>query len=151
TGTIAPHLTPVWQNRTVILKSVIPDNSPEYLMSLSRYVDDPEFLKSILPNFRNDWPLLKNYQFQPLARLNFPITAFAARQDEVVYVDEVREWAQHTDGGFELIEVDGDHWFLNRNRELIAAAFHEIAAKFPREEVVRKDRSAFVDSGRLGK
>lgn len=132
TGTVAPQLIHVWQNRTVILKSMIADNSPEYLMSLSRYVDDPEFLKSILPNFRRDWPLLKNYRFQPLAPLNCPITAFAARQDEVVYPDEIREWAQQTSGGFELIEVDGDHWFLNRNRELITAAFREIAARFQR-------------------
>ena len=72
---------------------------------------------------------MKNYRFLPLARLSFPITAFAARQDEVVYADEVREWSQHTDGGFELIEVDGDHWFLNRNRELITAAFREISAR----------------------
>ena len=129
TGTIAPHLVHVWQNRTVILKSVVGDNSPEYLMSLSRYVDDPEFLKSILPNFRRDWPLLKNYRFQPLSPLSCPITAFAARQDEVAYADEIREWSQHTDGGFELIEVDGDHWFLNRNRELITSAIHEIAAR----------------------
>lgn len=132
TGTVAPHLIHIWQNRTVILKSMVADNSPEYMISLSRYVDDPEFLKSILPNFRRDWPLLKNYRFQPLSRHSFPITAFAARQDEVVYADEVREWAQHTDGGFELIEVDGDHWFLNRNHELITAAFHEIAARFQR-------------------
>ena len=134
TGTMAPHLIHVWQNRTVILKSVAADNSPEYLMSLSRFVDDPEFIKSILPNFRRDWPLLKNYRFQPLLRLNCPITAFAARQDEVVYADEVREWAQHTDGGFELIEVDGDHWFLNRNRELITAAIRELAGRYQRSE-----------------
>ena len=63
-----------------------------------------------------------------------PITAFAARQDEVVYADEVREWAQHTDGGFELIEVDGDHWFLNRNRELITAAIRELAGRYQRSE-----------------
>ena len=148
TGTIAPHLTHVWQNRTVILKSVVGDNSPEYLMSLSRYVDDPDFLKAILPNFRRDWPLLKNYKFQPLSRLSIPITAFAARQDEVVYADEVREWSQHTDGGFELIEVDGDHWFLNRNRELITAAFHEIAARNRGNVAGLVIRSAVADMAR---
>ena len=47
----------------------------------------------------------------------------------MVYTDEIREWARHTDGGFELIEVDGDHWFLNRNRELITATLQDIAAK----------------------
>jgi acyl transferase domain-containing protein/NADPH:quinone reductase-like Zn-dependent oxidoreductase/surfactin synthase thioesterase subunit/NADP-dependent 3-hydroxy acid dehydrogenase YdfG len=128
TGTIAPHQIHLWQKREVMLKAMVADNSPEYLISLSRYVDDPEVLKAILPGMRRDFPLLKNYRFLPLAPLNCPITAFAARQDDMVYTDEIREWSRHTEGGFELIEVDGDHWFLNRNRELITAALREIAA-----------------------
>ena len=80
-----------------------------------------------MPLMRADWPLLKNYRFCPDAPLNCPITAFAARQDDMVYTDEIREWERHTGAGFELIEVDGDHWFLNRNRERILAKFQEIA------------------------
>ena len=62
-----------------------------------------------------------------------PITAFAARQDDFVYTDEISEWAQHSTGTFNLIEVDGDHWFLSRNRDLIVATLHEIAAGCHRE------------------
>ncbi|MEJ7594159.1 MAG: SDR family NAD(P)-dependent oxidoreductase [Planctomycetaceae bacterium] len=130
TGTAAPHLMQRWQNREVLLKALITDNSPEYLMSLSRFVDDPEFIKAILPGMRLDFPLLKNYRFLPSPPLDCPITAFAARQDDFVYTDEIREWTQHTVGGFELIEVDGDHWFLDRNREQIVAMFREIAVRF---------------------
>jgi surfactin synthase thioesterase subunit len=61
--------------------------------------------------------------------LNCPITAFAARQDDMVYTDEIREWARHTSGGFELIELDGDHWFLNRQRGLITQTLAKIAAR----------------------
>ena len=106
---------------------MVADNSAEYLISLSRYVDDPEFIKAILPLMRRDWPLLKNYRFRHLAPLSCPITAFAARQDDVVYTDEVQAWSRHTEAGFELIEVDGDHWFLNRNRERIGAVLAAIA------------------------
>ena len=130
TGTVAPHLIHLWQKREVMLKAMVADNSPEYLISLSRYVDDAEFLKAVIPLMRRDWPLMKDYRFQPVPPLPCPITAFAARQDDMVYTDEIREWSQHTNGGFELIEVDGDHWFLNRNRELITAAFREIGARF---------------------
>ena len=115
TGTIAPHLIHLWQKREVMLKAMVADNSPEYLVSLSRYVDDPEFLKAIVPLMRRDWPLLKNYRFQPTAPLDCPITAFAARQDDMVYTDEIREWSEHTKGGFELIEVTATIWFLNLN------------------------------------
>jgi surfactin synthase thioesterase subunit len=135
TGTIAPNLVHRWQNREVILKSMVADNSPEYLISMSRYVDDVEFLKAIVPGLRRDYQLLTRYRFDAIAPLSCPITAFAARQDDVVYADEIRAWAQHTNGAFELIEVEGDHWFLNRNRVLITATLADIAAKFLRADV----------------
>ena len=128
TGTAPPHLIRKWQTRDVMLKAMVADNSPEYLVSMSRYVDDAEFLKAILPGMRRDYPLLMGYRHRPTAPLSFPITAFAARQDEMAYTDEIREWSQYTKSGFELIEVDGDHWFLNRNRDRITARLQEIAA-----------------------
>lgn len=130
TGTISPHRVHLWQKREVMLKAMVSENSPEYLISLSRYADDPEFLKAILPVMRRDWPLLKNHRFEPFTPMTHPITAFAARQDDMVYTDEIGEWAQHTRGGFELIEVDGDHWFLNRNRELIISTLQDIATGY---------------------
>jgi surfactin synthase thioesterase subunit len=71
---------------------------------------------------------LTSYRFQEASPLNCPITAFAARQDDMVYTDEICEWARHTRSRFELIEIDGDHWFLNRNSALIAATLGQIAA-----------------------
>jgi acyl transferase domain-containing protein/NADPH:quinone reductase-like Zn-dependent oxidoreductase/surfactin synthase thioesterase subunit/NADP-dependent 3-hydroxy acid dehydrogenase YdfG len=129
TGTIAPQLLHRWQKREVILKSMVADNSPEYLVSLSRYVDDPEFVKAIVPALRRDYPQLTSYNFRPMATLSCPITAFAAGQDDVVYTDEIREWSQHTTGGFDLIEVDGDHWFLKRNGDRITATLVQIATR----------------------
>jgi len=128
TGTAAPHLIHRWQNREVLLKSLVEANSPEYLMSLSRYVDNPELIKMILPGMRRDMPLLQSFHFEKNAILECPITAFAARQDDFVYLDEILEWRGHTAGDFSLVEVDGDHWFLDRNRELIIATLQDIAA-----------------------
>ncbi len=128
TGTAPPHLIGKWQTREVMLKAMVADNSPEYIVSLSRYVDDAEFLKAILPGMRRDYPLLMGYRHRPSAPLACPITAFAARQDEMAYTDEIREWSPYTAAGFELIEVDGDHWFLNRNRDRIASTLQDIAA-----------------------
>ncbi len=135
TGTEAPHVVPMWQKREIMLKAMVPDNSPEYLLSQSRFVDDPEFFKRIIvPGMRRDMSLLQSYRFRPSPPLNCPMTAFAARQDDMVYTDLIREWSGYTDGGLELIEVDGDHWFLDRNRELITAAFREIAMRHQRND-----------------
>ena len=117
-GTIAPHLVEKWQRRDVLLQLLQEDYSPEYMMAVSRYVDDADFVRSILPMMRQDAPLLLNYQFYEEEPLDLPITAFAARQDDLVYPDEVAAWQKHSKE-FRLIEVNGDHWFLYRNRELI--------------------------------
>jgi NADPH:quinone reductase-like Zn-dependent oxidoreductase/surfactin synthase thioesterase subunit len=138
TGTEAPHEAPKWQKREIMLKAMVPENSAEYLLSQSRYVDAPEFFKMILPGMRRDMPLLQTYSFQESAPLDCPMTAFAARQDDMVYTDRIREWSAYTLAGFELIEVDGDHWFLDRNRELITATMHEIA----RNVIVQSTKSA---------
>ena len=143
TGTEAPHEAPKWQKREIMLKAMVPENSAEYLLSQSRYVDDAEFFKMILPGMRRDMPLLQTYSFRESAPLDCPMTAFAARQDDMVYTDRIREWSAYTLAGFELIEVDGDHWFLDRNRELITATMHEIA----RNIIVQRTQSAELAQG----
>ncbi len=138
TGTEAPHEAPKWQKREIMLKAMVPENSAEYLLSQSRYVDDAEFFKMILPGMRRDMPLLQTYSFRESAPFDCPMTAFAARQDDMVYTDRIREWSAYTHAGFELIEVDGDHWFLDRNRELITATMYEIA----RSVIAQRTQSA---------
>jgi len=118
TGTIAPHLVRLWQKRDVLLRILAEDNDPEYLLAVSRYVDNADFVRSILPQMRRDMPLLLGYRFDEEECLDVPITAFASRQDDIVYRDEIAAWRTHTKD-FNLVEVDGDHWFLHRNRELL--------------------------------
>lgn len=149
TGTESPHMVPLWQKREIMQKALVPDISPEYLLSQSRYVDDPDFFQRIIvPGMRRDMPLLKSYRFLPSSPLNCPITAFAARKDDMVYTDLIREWSEYTNSGFELIEVDGDHWFLDRNRELITATLHSIAVKFQETDAGYSVLSASIESAR---
>lgn len=128
TGTASPDYLRVWQRRDVLLRVAVEENTPEYLLSLSRYLDDPRFVRSILPLMRRDMPLLMSYLYQAEKALSVPITAFAARQDDMVYRDEIEPWCQHTDRKFELIEVDGDHWFLLRNKALIEEKLNGIVS-----------------------
>ncbi len=119
TATIAPDLVKVWQNRDVLLRVLIEENRAEYLIALSRYIEDPEFIERILPVMRRDMPMLQTYSYREGEKLDIPITAWAAHQDDVVYFDEVERWEKYTDKHFNLYEVDGDHWFLNSNKSEI--------------------------------
>jgi acyl transferase domain-containing protein/NADPH:quinone reductase-like Zn-dependent oxidoreductase/surfactin synthase thioesterase subunit/NAD(P)-dependent dehydrogenase (short-subunit alcohol dehydrogenase family) len=120
-GTIAPHLIPIWQRRDVMVRAMNSENTADYLISLARYVDDPEFIKRIIGLMRADYPLLQSYRYQPDEPLSCPITAFSALQDDMVYPDETAMWRNYTTARFDFHQVDGDHWFLNRHRDRIAA------------------------------
>ncbi|KAH7476085.1 Mycocerosic acid synthase [Fusarium oxysporum f. sp. matthiolae] len=127
TGTIAPHLVRLWQKRDVLLRVMADDYSPDYMLAVSRYVDDANFFRALLPKMKKDMPFLMGYQYvEEDETLGVPITAFAARQDDVVYADEIQPWASHT-GDFRLFEVDGDHWFVHRNRDLLRQTLERMA------------------------
>lgn len=130
TGTAAPDYLRVWQRRDVLLRVAVEDNTPEYLLSLSRYLDNPSFVMSILPLMRRDMPLLMSYRYQAEKAFPVPITGFSARQDDIVYRDEMEPWRQQTTAAFELLEVDGDHWFLLRHKTLIEAKLNEITRTY---------------------
>jgi surfactin synthase thioesterase subunit len=108
------------------LRVLVEENRAEYLTSLSRYIEDPEFIERILPVMRKDMPLLKSYKYKEQDSLDVPITVWAANQDDVVYPDEVSQWSQHTNKEFQFYEVDGDHWFLNSNKDRISEVLRQI-------------------------
>ncbi|OBT55672.1 PKS-like protein [Pseudogymnoascus sp. 24MN13] len=132
TGTIAPHLMSSWQSSISLQWAFAEDINPDYALAVSRYTEDPHFFRSILPLFKRDSPWFSNYVFVEEEPLNVPITAFAARQDDMVYPDQVAGWDVQTDK-FEFVEVDGDHWFIHKNRQVIREALERMASS-PREE-----------------
>jgi NADPH:quinone reductase-like Zn-dependent oxidoreductase/surfactin synthase thioesterase subunit len=133
TGSIAPQLVHQWQRRGVLLRALVQDNSPEYLLSLARYVENPEFVRGVLPLMRRDAPILLDYRYEDEEPLPVPVTAFAARQDDMVYLDEVEPWKTQTTAHFRLVEVEGDHWFLHRHRALLRKTLADIAVRSLRE------------------
>ena len=124
-GTIAPQLTKKWKERDVISETAILANSEERLLSLMSYIDDIEFLKKILPVMRKDMAMIMNYVYQPNGKLEIPITAFAANKDEVVYPNEVEQWKEQTLNSFSLEVLEGDHWFLSRNQDIVSQRLSE--------------------------
>jgi len=127
TGTAAPHLLRVWQTRDVLQRVMADDAPVEYLFSLSRYLEDPSFVEKILPIMKKDMPLLMSYRYREQPPLSSGITAVAARQDDMVFPDEIEAWGAQTTGSFGFHLVDGDHWFLHRHRDWITKQLATIA------------------------
>ncbi|KDB25511.1 hypothetical protein H109_02623 [Trichophyton interdigitale MR816] len=125
TATVAPHLLHSWQKRPTMQRLFAESVEVDYAISTLRAVDDAAFVRSILPNFRRDAPWFSSYEYISEEPLNVPITAFAARHDDFVYPDQVKAWEEQTDQ-FEFTEVDGDHWFIRKHRDLIQATLEKM-------------------------
>lgn len=109
TSTIAPQLAHWLQRRELFLQISSEEASPEYVMAVSQYVEGADFARSMLPMMRKDSSLMLGYRYTEEDMFDVPITAIAARKDDVVYRDEVAAWGAHSKR-FNLVDMDGDHW-----------------------------------------
>ncbi|KPI15313.1 Thioesterase [Actinobacteria bacterium OK074] len=82
---------------------------------------DPELRELLLPALRDDCRLLENHPTGPVARVRAPVLAFAGRDDRASPRALMESWAEATTGGFRLLELPGDHFYLfSHTKELLS-------------------------------
>jgi len=79
-------------------------------------------LALLLPTIRGDLKLVETYRWAEHDKLSIPITAFCSRADPLVSAEEMQPWQEHTTADFELVELEGGHFFLESARDEILAA-----------------------------
>ncbi|MEW2574962.1 thioesterase II family protein [Streptomyces syringium] len=93
----------------------------------SELFDDPEMRSVVLPAIRNDYELIQAYEgSQGQPRLRTAITAFAGRDDAAVHADDLRAWAQVTQGRFEARFFPGGHFYLRPHRDEVIRAVSQV-------------------------
>ncbi|MET7993295.1 alpha/beta fold hydrolase [Amycolatopsis sp. NPDC005232] len=80
---------------------------------------DEDVVRMILPVVRNDYRAVETYRHVPGTLLAAPVVAFTGTDDPVASVAEVRSWADHSAAGFELVTLQGGHFFLTRHQDVI--------------------------------
>jgi surfactin synthase thioesterase subunit len=78
----------------------------------SALLRDDELVRMMLPAIRSDYRAVETYTCPPDATVRAPIVALIGNDDPRVGVDEAREWARHTTGGFALHTFPGGHFYL---------------------------------------
>jgi surfactin synthase thioesterase subunit len=76
-------------------------------------LDDQELADMVLPATRSDYKAIETYRYQPGPALSCAILALAGEDDPLTTKAEVEDWAQHTNGGFDLEIYPGGHFYLN--------------------------------------
>ncbi|WP_138226274.1 thioesterase II family protein [Paenibacillus algicola] len=78
-----------------------------------------ELMELYMPVIRADLELCDTYQFRPGEPLDCGITAIGGRKDVGIHEDDLDAWRIHTSRGFELHMLQGDHFFLHPEADLL--------------------------------
>ncbi|MGJ5178600.1 thioesterase II family protein [Bradyrhizobium oligotrophicum] len=86
-----------------------------------------ELMQLVLPTLRADLQLVETYVAAEPSSLQCPVVAFGGLRDVDVGRDELEAWRRISNGDFRLHLIEGDHFFVNSEREqLISLAVSEV-------------------------
>ncbi|MCZ7415693.1 MULTISPECIES: thioesterase II family protein [unclassified Streptomyces] len=80
---------------------------------------DESLMEMLIPTLRADLAVADTYRHREGRPLTCPITAFAGSEDAEVRVSSVSQWRRHTDAGFTLKVLEGDHFFLHQQERAL--------------------------------
>lgn len=81
--------------------------------SAKELLDNPRFIRLMLPAVRADFEMIQTYTYSPQPPLTCPITALGGVDDHIVKHEELAAWREQTTGTFTLRTLPGNHFFLH--------------------------------------
>jgi medium-chain acyl-[acyl-carrier-protein] hydrolase len=71
-----------------------------------------ELMEILLPILRSDFKATETYSLHASATVQAPMSVLAGSHDTEVSIEKSHAWRAHAGGAFELIEIQGGHFFL---------------------------------------
>lgn len=75
--------------------------------------DHPEVLEMFLPALQADFAAFETYAYESKRPLPIPISVFGGDADPIVTPDSLAEWSLHTNAGFDMNVLPGNHFFAS--------------------------------------
>jgi surfactin synthase thioesterase subunit len=93
-------------------------------------LDNEELMGLLAPAIRADIKAAERYyDRQDRSRLDIPVIAFGGKRDPFISTAELRSWRGLTSSSFELHLIDGDHFFLNENYNVVLKILADILVR----------------------
>lgn len=127
----AAHV-PVRRTRSTLSDQEIVDELRRLGGTNAEIFAQQELLELLLPVVRADFAVLDGYVGSRSTPLDCPITAFAGKGDPEVTLEAAKAWAEHTRGPFNVVEVDGGHFFLEAQQSIVLRTVVERLAHLER-------------------
>ncbi len=101
-------------------------------------LEHTELMDLMLPIIRNDYALCENYTYRGKEKINVPITAFGGKFDKDIKEIDLIKWSEVTDQAFNHFLLDGDHFFITKERERFLSLFTKLLANDTSKIINRK-------------
>lgn len=76
-----------------------------------------ELLDLMLPVIKNDYKLCETYRFKSKNKLDIPFQIFGGSNDKDVSLEHLKAWNELTSAYIKIEIIEGDHFFLTKNKE----------------------------------
>jgi medium-chain acyl-[acyl-carrier-protein] hydrolase len=90
-------------------------------------LDNDELMELLLPTLWADFSVYETYTYVSGPPLTCPITVLGGLSDDTVSRQGLDAWCEQTTGPFRLLQLPGDHFFLNSAQPLL---IHALARDF---------------------
>ncbi|UYQ60912.1 thioesterase II family protein [Streptomyces peucetius] len=91
-------------------------------------LDNPEMRELILPALRADVEMYEGFLHDPAVELPVPITSLRGQDDDNVTLAEAQDWRNVTSCGFEFVEMEGGHMYLNQSASEVLRVVRQATA-----------------------
>lgn len=105
----------------------------EFVKELGRFSGTPEavlknreLMELFIPILRADFTVDETYVYSEDAPLDCPISAFGGTKDSEARREEIEEWMSYTNAEFRLEMIEGDHFFLQTERDVLLQSIRRI-------------------------
>jgi len=82
-------------------------------------LDNPGFLRMMLPVLRADFTVSETYVHRPGPPLDCPVTAFGGADDPDVGTTELESWSRHTSARFRAEILPGGHFYFSSSPDAL--------------------------------
>lgn len=89
-------------------------------------IQNRELMELLLPLLRSDFALCEGYRYTPGKPLGCPITALGGIRDPEADQFHIKAWSEQTSALFQAHMLEGDHFFIHSDREIVLAIVNDI-------------------------
>lgn len=91
--------------------------------------EDPGLRELVLPAIRADYRLVDAYPAGPRPPLDCPVYGYTGHDDPEVTPEQMRGWAETTQGAFRLRVLPGGHFYLRAEEAALLADMRDVLGR----------------------